>query len=160
MTQFLNSQQTTQSSGMKCYLENSAWLPKNVVFFWWWKSCKNLENARLKTKEKSNQQSTTQRYDYYSMYNFSTDTPFTYNLKIKLGSWLHNLSFFLILLSTLLHYFFLRFICLFGYSMWDLWSLSFWHTESFNCSTWILSCSMWNLVPWPEIEPRPPALGV
>ena len=24
MTQFLNSQQTTQSSGMKCYLENSA----------------------------------------------------------------------------------------------------------------------------------------
>ena len=23
-----------------------------------------------------------------------------------------------------------------------------------------LSCSMWDLVPWPEIEPRPPPLGV
>ena len=23
-----------------------------------------------------------------------------------------------------------------------------------------LSCGMWNLVPWPGIEPRPPALGV
>ena len=32
--------------------------------------------------------------------------------------------------------------------------------EVFNWSTWTLSCSMWDVVPWPGIEPRPPALGV
>ena len=30
----------------------------------------------------------------------------------------------------------------------------------FICGTWTLSCSMWNLVPWPGIEPGPPPLGV
>jgi len=29
----------------------------------------------------------------------------------------------------------------------------------FSCDTWTLSCGMWDLVPWPEIEPMPPALG-
>jgi len=35
------------------------------------------------------------------------------------------------------------------------------HTESsvFVAACWIFSCSMWNLVPWPGIKPRPPALG-
>ena len=27
----------------------------------------------------------------------------------------------------------------------------------FSCGTQTLSCSMWNLVPWPGIKPRPPA---
>ena len=39
-----------------------------------------------------------------------------------------------------------------SYGMWDLQSL-LQHTGFF-------SCSMWNLVPWPGIEPWPPALGV
>ena len=30
----------------------------------------------------------------------------------------------------------------------------------FSCVTKALSCSMWDLVPWPGIEPRPPALGM
>ena len=30
----------------------------------------------------------------------------------------------------------------------------------FSCGTWTLSCGMWDLVPWPGIEPGPPALGV
>ena len=29
----------------------------------------------------------------------------------------------------------------------------------FSCGKRILSCSMWDLVPWPGIEPRTPALG-
>ena len=29
----------------------------------------------------------------------------------------------------------------------------------FSCSIWTLSGDMWNLVSWPGIEPRPPALG-
>lgn len=29
----------------------------------------------------------------------------------------------------------------------------------FSCSTWMVSCVMPDLVPWPGIEPRPPALG-
>ena len=29
----------------------------------------------------------------------------------------------------------------------------------FSCSMWNLSCGMWDLVPWPGIEPGPPALG-
>ena len=29
-----------------------------------------------------------------------------------------------------------------------------------SCSAEILSCSMWDLVPWPGTEPRPPELGV
>ena len=28
------------------------------------------------------------------------------------------------------------------------------------CGTWTLSCGMWNLVLWPGIKPRAPALGV
>ena len=29
-----------------------------------------------------------------------------------------------------------------------------------SCPSWdLFSCSMWDLVPWPEIPPRPPALG-
>ena len=30
----------------------------------------------------------------------------------------------------------------------------------FSCSVWILSHGMWDLVPWPGIEPGSPALGV
>ena len=30
----------------------------------------------------------------------------------------------------------------------------------FSCSMWTLSCGMWDLVPKPGIQPRPPALGV
>ena len=30
----------------------------------------------------------------------------------------------------------------------------------FSLGVQTLSCSIWNLVPWPEMEPRPPALGV
>ena len=30
---------------------------------------------------------------------------------------------------------------------------------SFSCSIWTLSCGIWDLVPWPGIEPRPPELG-
>ena len=30
----------------------------------------------------------------------------------------------------------------------------------FSCSMWTLSWGMWDLVPWPEIKPRTPALGV
>ena len=29
----------------------------------------------------------------------------------------------------------------------------------FSCGMWTLSCGMWDLVPWPGIEPGPPALG-
>ena len=31
--------------------------------------------------------------------------------------------------------------------------------EIFSCSMQTLSCGMWDLVPWPGIKPRPPALG-
>ena len=31
--------------------------------------------------------------------------------------------------------------------------------DRFSCSIWTLSCSMWDLVPWPGMEPRAPALG-
>ena len=30
----------------------------------------------------------------------------------------------------------------------------------FSCGVWTLSCSLWDLVPWPGIKPVPPALGV
>ena len=30
----------------------------------------------------------------------------------------------------------------------------------FSCGLWTPVCSMWDLVPWPEMEPGPPALGV
>ena len=30
----------------------------------------------------------------------------------------------------------------------------------FNCGLWALSCGLRNLVPWPEIEPGPSALGL
>ena len=32
-------------------------------------------------------------------------------------------------------------------------------TQDLHCSTRVLSYGMWDLVPWPQIEPRPPALG-
>lgn len=32
--------------------------------------------------------------------------------------------------------------------------------EVCSWSTWTLSCRMWDVVPWPGIEPRPPALGL
>ena len=32
--------------------------------------------------------------------------------------------------------------------------------KTFCCTMQSLSCSMWDLVPWPGIQPRPPALGV
>ena len=47
------------------------------------------------------------------------------------------------------------FICLF-----DCARSWFWHAGSFSCSMQTLSCGMWNLVPWLEIELGPPALGV
>ena len=31
--------------------------------------------------------------------------------------------------------------------------------RTLSCSTWSLNCSVWDLVPWPGIEPGPPALG-
>ena len=49
---------------------------------------------------------------------------------------------------------------------WDLQS-TLWHMESlvgacgiFCYSMEILTCGIWDLVPWPGIEPRPPALWV
>ena len=42
--------------------------------------------------------------------------------------------------------------------MQDLWSSSH-HTGSFGYSLRTLSCGMWDLVSWPGIKPRPPALG-
>ena len=30
--------------------------------------------------------------------------------------------------------------------------------ESFSCSVWTLSCSFWDLVPWPGFKPKPSAL--
>ena len=33
------------------------------------------------------------------------------------------------------------------------------HTYIYSCGMWTLSCSMWNLVPWPVIKAGPPALG-
>ena len=32
--------------------------------------------------------------------------------------------------------------------------------SSSSCRIWTLSCGIWDLVPWPGIEPRPPELGV
>ena len=32
--------------------------------------------------------------------------------------------------------------------------------DLFTCSMQILGCGTWDLVPWPGIEPEPPALGV
>ena len=32
------------------------------------------------------------------------------------------------------------------------------HVRFFSCSIWTLSCDMQDLVPWPGIKPRPPAL--
>ena len=32
-------------------------------------------------------------------------------------------------------------------------------TRDLRCGMWTLSCGMWDLVPWPGIEPGPPALG-
>ena len=29
----------------------------------------------------------------------------------------------------------------------------------FICLCWVLSCSMWDLVPWPKTKPRPPVVG-
>ena len=40
----------------------------------------------------------------------------------------------------------------------DLWS-SLPCLEAFSCGMWTPSHGMWELVPWPGIEPRPPALG-
>ena len=31
---------------------------------------------------------------------------------------------------------------------------------TFSCSMQTLSCNMWDLVPWPGVEPTPPAVGV
>ena len=32
-------------------------------------------------------------------------------------------------------------------------------TGIFGCNLWALRCGLWNLVPWPGIEPGPPVLG-
>ena len=37
--------------------------------------------------------------------------------------------------------------------------LSYSTRDQFSCSSWTLSCSRWDLVPWPGMEPRAPALG-
>ena len=40
------------------------------------------------------------------------------------------------------------------------WYVSIRHVISlFSCSMWTLSCGTWDLVPWPGIKPRSPALG-
>ena len=39
-----------------------------------------------------------------------------------------------------------------------MWESSLQYAESFSCGIWILSCSMWDLVPWPGIKPEPLAL--
>ena len=44
------------------------------------------------------------------------------------------------------------------WGMLDFFFFQFWHAES-SCGTWTLSCGMWDLVPWPRMEPRSPALG-
>ena len=62
-----------------------------------------------------------------------------------------------------LRFFFLMFIYLFGCT-----KSSLWHSGSstfiapcgtFSCSMWTLSCGMRDQVPWPGIEPWPPAWG-
>ena len=45
-----------------------------------------------------------------------------------------------------------------SYSIWDLWSFVV-AGRIFSCGLQTLSCGMWDLVPWPEIKPGPPALG-
>ena len=58
---------------------------------------------------------------------------------------------------------FIIFVCLFGCAM-----SSLWHAKPsiviackiFSCDIWTLSCSTWDLVSWPGIKPRPPALGL
>ena len=32
--------------------------------------------------------------------------------------------------------------------------------RTISCGLWTLSCDMWGLVPWPEMEPGPPVSGV
>ena len=52
------------------------------------------------------------------------------------------------------------FICLRQVLVADLWSSIFVVACGiFSCYMQILSCRMWDLVPWPGIEPKPPALG-
>jgi len=54
-------------------------------------------------------------------------------------------------------------IFVFGCSMWGLylWDLGTLVVSFgiFSWSLWTLSCSMWDVVSWPGIEPRTPALG-
>ena len=68
----------------------------------------------------------------------------------------HRLSFhlFVSLISLFLKkylFIYLVYLAALGLScsIWDL-----------PCGMWALSCGMWDLVPWPRIEPGPPALGV
>ena len=56
--------------------------------------------------------------------------------------------------SFVFSFFILIFIYLFGCT-----GSSLCLEESFSCSMWALSCGVWDLVPWPGIIPRPPALG-
>ena len=47
-----------------------------------------------------------------------------------------------------------------GFSRQEYWSgLPFPSPGIFSCGMQIISCGMWNLVPWPGIKPRAPALG-
>ena len=61
------------------------------------------------------------------------------------------------------------FIIIFNVYLFDGPRSQLWHAGSsvftvacvvFSYSMWTLCCSMWDLVPWPGIEPRPLALGV
>ena len=46
------------------------------------------------------------------------------------------------------------------YPFFGMFSASFLSLSVYNLFVLGLSCSMWDLVPWAEIEPRPPPLGV
>ena len=60
-----------------------------------------------------------------------------------------------------------RHVCSGKICLWQCWKLFIWlHLvlvatwSIFSCGIWILSHGMWDLVPWPGIEPGSPALGV
>ena len=48
------------------------------------------------------------------------------------------------------------FFFFFSYSMWDLWLQ---HMAYLVANMQNLSCGIWDLVPWPGMEPGPPAMG-
>ena len=52
------------------------------------------------------------------------------------------------------------FVAVCGIFSCGIWDLLVAACGIFSCGMRTLSCGMWDLVPWPGIEPRPPALGV